>query len=117
MSELEQKLGEVMSNPEMMQKIMALAQSMGMADAQPQPAPPQAAEPPKQDVPAGAFPEIDLSMLQKLSGFAKQSGIDKNQQTLLHALAPYLSNRRIAKLERAMRAAKMAGFATSFLGR
>ena len=116
MSELEQKLSEVMSNPEMMQKIMTLAQSMRMGGAQ-QSAPQQTSEPPKQEIPAGAFPEIDLSMLQKISGFARQSGIDKNQQTLRHALAPYLSNRRISKLERAMRAAKMAGFATSFLGR
>ena len=62
------------------------------------------------------FPDIDISMLQKLSGFAKQSGIDKNQQTLLHALSPYISSGRIRKLEKAMRAAKLAGVATSFLG-
>ena len=45
MSELEQKLSEVMSNPEMMQKIMTLAQSMGMGGAQ-QSAPQQTSEPP-----------------------------------------------------------------------
>lgn len=108
MSELEDKLTSVMNDPAMMQKIMSLAQSLGSS-------PPPPEEPPKKD--AAPFPEIDMAMLQKLSGFASQSGIDRNQQALLHALAPYISHHRVAKLERAMRAAKMAGFATSLLGR
>ena len=110
MSELEEKLASVMNDPAMMQKIMSLAQSLGGASSQQPPPPPQQEEAP-------AFPDIDISMLQKLSGFAQQSGIDKNQQTLLHALAPYISQHRVARLERAMRAAKMAGFATNLLGR
>ena len=108
MDNFEDKLASVMNNPEMMEKIMALAQSMGSAEQSAQPEPPQTGNP---------FPEIDISMLQKLSGFAQQSGIDKNQQSLLHALAPYISQHRVARLERAMRAAKMAGFATNLLGR
>ena len=112
MSELEQKLNDVLSNPEMMQKIMSLAQNMGFS-----PQTQEKQEPPKQEKPAFSLPDMDPGMLQKLSGFARQSGIDKNQQALLHALTPYLSRTRISKLERAMRAAKMAGFATTFLGR
>ena len=110
MSELEEKLASVMNDPAMMQKIMSLAQSLGSSQHpnDPEPAPRQESAP---------FPDIDISMLQKLSGFAKQSGIDKNQQTLLHALSPYISRHRISKLERAMRAAKMANFATNLLGR
>lgn len=114
MSELEEKLASVMNDPDMMQKIMALAQSMGSAP------PPPAQEHPRQEMPqteSSGFPDIDLSMLQKLSGFAQKSGIDQNQKTLLHALVPYISHRRVAKLERAMRAAKMAGLATNLLGR
>ena len=110
MSELEEKLASVMNDPAMMQKIMSLAQSLGGAQPSKDPEPP-----PKQE--SAPFPDIDISMLQKLSGFAKQSGIDKNQQTLLHALSPYISRHRIIKLERAMRAAKMANFATNLLGR
>lgn len=109
MSELEEKLASVMNDPAMMQKIMSLAQSLGSSQ------PPKEPEPPKQE--QAPFPDIDISMLQKLSGFAKQSGIDKNQQTLLNALSPYISHHRIIKLERAMRAAKMANFATNLLGR
>ena len=106
MDELEQKLGAVLNNPQLMQQIMSMAQSMGSAPAAPSEPPP-----PRQEL-----PPIDFSMLQKLSGIAQQSGIDQNQQTLLHALHPYLSAGRITRLEKAMRAAKMARLASSFLG-
>lgn len=106
MEGLEDKLNAVLSNPQMMQQLMAMAQSFGAASTpppEPQPQTPQ-------------MPNIDLGMLQKFSGIAQQSSIDKNQQTLLHALSPYLTGDRIGRLEKAMRAAKMAKFASAFLG-
>lgn len=105
MDGLEEQLGNVLSNPEMMQKIMSLAQSL---NAQPQ----QKQETP---APSSPLPDIDLSMVQKMAGLAKQSGIDNQQQALLKALSPYLSRERIQKLERAMRAAKMAKLASAVL--
>ena len=105
MSEMEDKLNSVLNNPQMMQQIMAMAQSMS-AQSQKEDSPPK----------VDAMPEIDLSMLQKLSGLAGQSSIDKNQRSLLHALGPYLSRERIGKLEKAMRAAKMARMASSLMG-
>lgn len=110
MGELEEKLASVMSNPEMMEKIMSLAKNFGGSSPEPEQTAPLRQEQP-------VFPDMDLSMLQKLSGFAQHSVIDKNQQALLHALAPYISSHRVARLERAMRAAKMAGLATNLLGR
>lgn len=107
MSEMEEKLNAVLNNPQMMQQIMSMAQSMGG-----QPAPKSEPAPPKIE----NFPEIDLGMLQKISGFASQSSIDKDQKTLLKALGPYLSRERIGKLEKAMRAAKLARLASGFLG-
>ena len=111
MGEFEDKLSSIMNNPEMMQKIMSIAQSMQSHETEE----PENHSPPQPQQPA--FPDIDISMLQKLSGFAQKSGIDKNKQNLLSALSPYISANRIAKLERAMRAAKMAGLATTLLGR
>lgn len=105
MDELENKLSAIMGNPEMMEKIMALANSMGSAE------PNQKADTPQ----PSSVPQIDLSMLQKLSGMAGHSNIDSNQKNLLKALGPYLSRQRLGKLERAMRAAKMAGLATTIL--
>ena len=112
MSEMEEKLGAILSNPQMMQQIMSMAQAMspppepqGRPEQPPEPAPPASAPP--------ALP--DFSVMQKLAGMPRQSGIDKNQQALLRALSPYISRERSAKLEKAMRAAKMARLASAFL--
>jgi hypothetical protein len=96
-----------LENPEMMQKIMAMAQSLGAS----QPTQQQTQEPP----PASPFPDIDISMVQKLSQMAGKANIDSNQRSLLAALSPYLKGDRIGRLERAMRAAKLAGLASGFL--
>ena len=105
MENLESQLGAILENPQMMQKIMAMAQSFNQEES-------------SQELPPTAnMPDIDLQTLQKLSGLAGQGNIDKNQKNLLSALTPYLNHQRIAKLEKAMRAAKMARLATTFLGR
>lgn len=111
MSEIDDKLGAILNNPQLMQQIMSLAQSMN------QPAsPPKQESPPPKPMPAPGMPsEMDLSLLKKFTGFARQSGIDKEQQALLRALSPYLSRDRVNKLERAMHAAKIAQLASSFL--
>ena len=108
MSELEEKLGSILSNPQMMQQIMSMAQAMGQSSG-PQPDSAAQAESPVWN------PEMDMSALQTLSQFAQNSHVDSDQQALLHALSPYLSDNRVKKLERAMRAAKMAGLASTLL--
>ena len=106
MEDLESKIGSIMENPQLMQQIMSLAQSLGQQEQ------PEAAS-----QPAEIMPGLDIQTLQKLSSLAGQSSIDKNQRNLLSALTPYLSSHRISKLEKAMRAAKMARLASNFLGR
>ena len=105
MEDLENKISAIMANPELMGQIMSLANSLGQ-------------EQPDSQASAGeTFGGMDLQMLQKLSGLAGQSNIDSNQKNLLTALVPYISQHRITKLEKAMRAAKMARLASTFLGR
>lgn len=107
MAEMEGKLGSILGNPEMMQKIMAMAQSLGASQPQ---------EPPKQEpTELPPMPNIDLGAIQKISGLMGQTNIDREQRALLSALSPYLSAERIHKLENAMRASKLAGFAASAL--
>lgn len=113
MSEMEEKLGQILSNPQMMQQIMSLAQAMNAGQPQKQ-EPPPPPQPPQQAM-APAIPDIDPNLLRSLANMTRQGGIDKNQQALLKALSPYLSQSRVNKLERAMRAAKMAGLASAFL--
>ena len=106
MDDFESKLGSILNNPEMMGRIMQMAQNLGAQPPAPEPPPP---EPPP-------MPEIDFATIQKLSGLMGSAGVDTEQKALLNALTPYISAERISKLERAMRAAKLAGVATSFLG-
>ena len=104
MDDFENKLGQILGNPEMMEKIMAMAQSFGGQETPP---------PPPQESP---IPEIDFAAIQKLTGLMGKAGVDSDQKALLCALSPYISSTRIQKLEKAMRAAKLAGVATTFLG-
>lgn len=104
MSELEDKLSAVLGNPQMMQQIMALANNLGAGQQ----------EPPKQE--AAPAVNIDPGMMNALAGMAAQGNVDSREQALLSALSPYLSQSRVQKLERAMRAAKIAGAASNFLG-
>ena len=114
MEDMQEKLNSILGNPEMMQKIMSMAQSFSQSSNQSKDEPPES-PPPQPAKPSQAL-GIDPAMLQKIAGFAQQSGIDRNQQALLKALRPYLSRERISKLEKAMRAAKVAGFASTALG-
>ncbi|MBR2937273.1 MAG: hypothetical protein IKB80_02090 [Oscillospiraceae bacterium] len=102
MEDMESKIGAILNNPQMMEQIMSLAQNLGSEQA--------AAPPPVQE----GFPEIDFATVQKLTSLIGKTGIDGQQRTLLQALGPYLSSQRIHKLEKAMRAAKLAGMASVF---
>ena len=103
MDNMENQIGASLGNPEMMEKIRTIAGSLSGDGAKASP-----------DQPTG---DVDLSMIQKLSGLAGQNQIDKNQRALLGALRPYLSQQRLQKLERAMKAAKMAAMAGVFPGK
>ena len=103
MDDFESKLSQILGDPEMMGKIMAMAQSFGAQEA---PAPP----------PQEAMPQMDFATIQKISSLMGSANVDGDQKALLAALTPYISGSRISKLERAMRAAKLAGLAKHFLG-
>ena len=98
MGEMEDKIGAILNDPNMMQQLMSMAQAMGA---------------PQKTTPAPNEP--DLAMIQKLSGLAQNSAIDSREKALLNALGAYLSAERITKLEKAMRAAKLARVASTLL--
>lgn len=109
MSELEEKLGALLSNPQLMQQISAMAQSLGASQ-------PQKEEPHRQqEPPPSPLSGLDPKLLQGLAGMAGSGRVDQNQEALLCALSPYLSQGRVSKLERAMRAARLANAASAFL--
>ena len=98
MDNLENKLQEILGDPNMMQQIMSMAQNFQMPSQEQAP-----------------IPDIDTATIARIANLAGKSNIDNNQRNLLSALTPYLSQHRIAKLEKAMRAAKLANVAGSFL--
>ena len=107
MEGMEDKLGAILNNPDLMQKITAMAQSLSPTVSQP------AAKEPPQAPGIG----IDPAALQRIAGMMGSMGVDKHQRALLSALNPYLSRDRIQKLENAMRAAKMASLAANAVQR
>ena len=100
----EDQLSAILGNPQIMQQIAAMAQTLGQSPQEQPAAKPQ---------PSPSLP--NPALLQNLSGMLQTGSIDPSQQELLHALSPFLSPTRLGKLERAMRAAKMAGFASVLL--
>ena len=111
MDNIQEQMNAIIGNPEMMQKIMSMAQNL----SQSQPKQDEEVKPKSNLTQELNLPDIDISLIQRLSGFVGQTNIDANQKTLLTALSPYLSRERIVKLEKAMRAAKMANLASVFL--
>ena len=105
----EDKLNHILSDPDSMTKIMNLNQSVGDSSAPPH-APP---EPPPAPPPDDAFVKGILRLMQQAQY------TDKRQEALLCALKPYLAPERQAKIDEALRIAKLsqlAGFALKSYG-
>ena len=105
MDSMEDKLGTILNTPQLMQQIMSMASSLS--------APPPEQAPPS---PTNPVPDFDPAMMQKIMSLAGNLNVNDDQRTLLHALRPYLTENRIQKLEKAMRAAKLANAASAAFG-
>lgn len=108
MDNMEEKINSILGNPQMMQQLMSMAQALGSQS--------QESGVSQGKDPSPNTPLPDMRLLQQMSGLTQQGSIDAQQRELLKALSPYLSNTRISKLEKAMRAAKMARIASLALG-
>ncbi|MGO5115823.1 hypothetical protein ACTQ33_12470 [Candidatus Avoscillospira sp. LCP25S3_F1] len=111
MEDLENKIGEILGDPQAMAGILSLAQSLGLTPPeQTEPsAPPPSSPPPQQDPMASSMAQL-LSMAGSLGG---------KELALLQALRPLLREDRRFKLDRAIQAARIsqiAGTAMKTLG-
>lgn len=114
MSELEDKISEVLGDPEQMARITKLAQSLmgggetnGAASAS-QDAPDAA---PHTDAGLGAL-GLDAQNIARLERIIAASGAQNREETaLLEAMKPYLSEKRRGKMDRAMKLAKLTRIA------
>lgn len=136
MSELEEKLENILGNPQAMAQIMSLAQSLNQSgssaptgdgvqsQAQPAasagapPSAPAAAAPSQSPASAGSLESglgsllggLDPNILSAAAGLLGQfnSGSDDHRVALLTALRPFVKEQRYAKLDKAIQIAKLS---------
>lgn len=110
MEDLENKISEILGDPQAMEGILSLAQSLGLTP------PEQTAEAPASPPAAASADPMAGSMAQLL---AMAGSLGGRELALLQALRPLLREDRQAKLDRAIQAARIsqiAGTAMKTLG-
>ncbi len=135
MAEFDDKLNELLSNPDSMAQIMRLAQSLsgetgGGGDPEPPQSPPQTRQasqdrhhqgpPPENgggDLLSGLTGGLDPKLLMRLLPLVQELGgqQDSNARTLVYALRPYLKPERQEKVERALQLARLFHLGKKFL--
>ena len=130
-AEFDEKLNNILSNPDAMAQIMQLAQSLSggqTAEAPPPPQQPAPPPPPPRQSPPSAPPGgadllssltggLDPKMISKLVPLLQELGgqQDSNTRALLYALRPYLKPDRQEKVERALQLARLFHLGKKFL--
>lgn len=125
MSDFDDKLNSLLSNPAAMEQIMQLAQSLGgtpqsepTSPPQPQPPPPSASIPDFSALLGGGVGGLDLSSIAKLLPLLQAlNNQDSKARPLLLALRPYLKAERQAKVEQALQLARLFCVGKEFLAR
>lgn len=134
MAEFDDKLNELLSNPDSMAQIMRLAQSLsgetGGGETEPPQSPPQTRQasqdrhhqgpPPENgggDLLSGLTGGLDPKLLMRLLPLIQELGgqQDSNARALVYALRPYLKPERQEKVERALQLARLFHLGKKFL--
>ena len=129
-SEFDDKLNALLSDPGKMAQIMQMAQSISGGEDSPSNGPSSAASPPPQQAASHAPPPVagtdllsslgsglDPKLLMRLLPLIQELGgqRDSNAQALLYALRPYLKPERQEKVERALQLARLFHLGKKFL--
>lgn len=104
---LEDKLSQILNDPQSMAQILSLAQSLGMSPEPEEETPQEAPSVPP--VPEDGFVRSILALMQQ----TRRS--DSRQEALLCALKPFLAPHRREKLDRALRIARISHLAGAAL--
>ena len=117
MADFSEMLNGILSNPQAMQQMMALAQSLGLQrqGGQPQQTAPTPPPPPPQ-LPQQPSQPDPMQLLQGFLQMSKQMGGDERQLALFQALKPFVRPDRAEKLDRAIQVAKISRLAGNALG-
>lgn len=116
MAEWEEKLEGILSNPQAMEQIMALAKSLEGGEKQPTeaaatPAPPTSTPASLPDLSQlmGSVGQLDPKLLSIAAKLMSQMGKQDDRRTaLLQALRPFVKPERYAKLDKAIQIARLS---------
>ena len=117
MSELDEKLNALLSNPDSMAQVMQLAQQLSDTfTADTAPTPQQSAPPPSQATSDTSTPfgNLDPKLLSRLLPLLQGQGNSQTMQ-LLYALRPFLKEEKQGKVERAAKLARLIYLGKQFL--
>lgn len=106
MADVNEMLSGILSNPQAMESIMAMAKSLG-----------QQSTPPQQQ--STQSPADPMQLMQSLLQLSRNAGGDERQVALFQALKPFIRPERAERLDRAMQVARisrLAGNALHVLG-
>ena len=114
MAQLEEQLNQILGDPQAMEQILALAQSLSGKGQENQTPPPE--EPPSGQEEAGRAPSplsalsgVDPKLLQLGMGLLSEySAQDDRKTALLEALRPFLKQSRQEKIDQAVRIARLS---------
>ena len=118
MADFSEMLNGILSNPQAMQQMMALAQSLGLQGqgGQPQQAAPPAPPPQQHPQVQQQFQQPDpAQLLQGFLQLSKQMGGDDRQLARFQALKPFVRPERAEKLDRAIQVARISRLAGNTL--
>ncbi len=111
MSNLEEKLENILGNPQAMEQIMSLAQSLGGGSSAPSP-PPEPTPQPQAPSVSGGLPDglgqLDPRILSGIVRLMTQQNNDDGRVALLTALRPFVKEQRYAKVDKAIQIAKLS---------
>ena len=116
MSELEDKLNSLLSDPAGMAQVVQLAQQLsGSMGSQPPPSPPPES-PPNAGGVGSLLGGLDMQTIARFLPMLQALTADQSHSTqLLNALKPYLKEEKQAKVERAARLARLITVGKRFL--
>ena len=109
MDDLGERLNEILSDPQLMERISGLAGSLFGGEGRPEPQKEKHAAPPD-DL------GFDPALLARVAGIMRSQGEKREERALLDAMRPYLSPRRREKMDRAVRLARVFGHGVTFAG-
>ena len=122
MADWQEQLNTILSDPDAMAQIASLAQSLsGQTAEDGSPPPPPTPEPPKPGADAAALlsgiKNLDPELLRRLVPLMGQLNRPESGETsaFLHALRPFLSEKRRGKVERAAQLARLIHLGKTFL--